>query len=385
MENNNKVNPWAALLNGLLNQTIGAAGAAGIGTVMSLFGSNTAVGSIGRAMTGSGLTGAQAEQNAFNASQAEITRMWQEKMQGSQYQRSVKDMLSAGLNPALMYGSSAGPASMPSGPSASGNSITPDVSSLINLMMARKQMNLIDSQINKNEADANKSNAEAEGQDITNSYLDQTIQAQLALYGANYNEINAQIDLLEQKLKTEQAQTNLTKAGISLKNAEVALTVQKRIAEEIQNKYKDEMLQLDIQAKKLNNNLIAANTNKNDAEVRKLTEELNLVKAQVDNIQQDTILKMYQQGLISQETENAAIEWAIKNEHLTQEEVKTKYASKEAKAHLIGAYVNMACGIIDSAAGVVNAVKPGVTVTETTNHYNNGGRITGTTTTTRRN
>ena len=63
MENNNKVNPWAALLNGLLNQTIGAAGAAGIGTVMSLFGKNTAVGSIGRAMTGSGLTGAQSEQN----------------------------------------------------------------------------------------------------------------------------------------------------------------------------------------------------------------------------------------------------------------------------------------------------------------------------------
>ena len=244
-------------------------------------------------------------------------------------------------------------------------------------------MNLIDSQITKNEADANKANTEAEGQDITNSYLDQTIQAQLALYGANYNEINAQIDLLEQKLKTEEAQTNLTKAGISLKNAEVALTVQKRIAEEIQNKYRDEMLQLDIQAKKLNNNLIAANTNKNDAEVKKLTEELNLVKAQVDNIQQDTILKMLNQGLISQETENAALEWAIKNEHLTQEQVKTKYASKEARAKLIGAYVDMACGIIDSAAGVVNAVKPGVSITETENHYDKGGKLTGTTTTRR--
>ena len=122
---NKKENPWITLLNGMLNQTIGAAGAAGIGTVMSLFGPNTAVGSIGRAMTGSGLTGSQQEQNAFNASQAEITRMWQEKMQGSQYQRSVKDMLKAGLNPALMYGSSAGPASMPSGVMASGNSITP--------------------------------------------------------------------------------------------------------------------------------------------------------------------------------------------------------------------------------------------------------------------
>lgn len=380
---NNKVNPWASLLNGILNQTIGAAGAAGIGTVMSLFGSNTTVGSIGRAMTGSGLTGAQNEQNAFNASQADITRQWQEKMQGSQYQRSVQDMLKAGLNPALMYGSSAGPSSMPSGVMASGNSVTPDVSSLINLMMARKNMDLIDSQITKNEADANKSNVEAEGQDITNSYSDQMFQAQLALYGANYNEINAQIDLLEQKLKTEQAQTNLTKAGISLKNAEVALTTQKMIAEKIQNVYRDEMIQLEIQSKKLNNNLIAATTDKNDAEVKKLIEELNLVKAQVDNIQQDTILKMLNQGLISQETENAAIEWAIKNEHLSQEEVKTKYASKEAKAHLIGSYVNMACNLVDSASGVVNAVKPGVTVTETTNHYDKGGKLTGSTTTKR--
>ena len=43
----------------------------------------------------------------------------------------------------------------------------------------------------------------------------------------------------------------------------------------------------------------------------------------------------------------------------------------------------MACSVIASAAGVVNAVKPGVSITETENHYDKGGKLTGTTTTRR--
>lgn len=380
MADKNKTNPWAALLNGVLNQTIGAAGAAGIGSIMSLFGPNTTVGSIGRAITGSGLTGAQNEQNAFNASQAEITRMWQEKMQGSQYQRSVKDMLAAGLNPALMYGSSAGPASMPTGANASGNNVSPDVSSLINLMMARKNMDLIDSQIIKNEADANKADKEAEGQEITNSWSDQLFEAQLGIYNANYDEIKAKTDLLLEQVKTEATKRGLNNAGINESNARVALLAQQKIAEEIQNKYRDQMLQLDIKYKQLNNDLVAASTNKNDAEVKKLTEELNLVKAQVANIEQNTILTMLNQGLISQETENAAMDWAIKNEKLTQEQVKTKYAGKQARADLICQYIHAATEIVDSAAGVIDAAKPGVTVTKTEYDYK-GGHVVGTTST----
>lgn len=381
MADKNNINPWIALLNGVLNQTIGAAGAAGIGSIMSLFGPNTTVGSIGRAMTGSGLTGAQQEQNAFNASQAEITRMWQEKMQGSQYQRSVQDMLKAGLNPALMYGSSAGPASMPTGANASGNNAPADVSSLINMMMARKNMDLIDSQIFKNKADANKANAEAEGQEITNSYSDQVFQAQLGIYNANYDEIKAKTDLLLEQIKTEATKRGLNNAGITEANARVALLTQQRIAEEIQNNYRDDMIQLDLKYKELNNDLTAASTNKNDAEVKKLTEELALVKAQVANIEQNTVLTMLNQGLISQETENAAIDWAIKKEKLSQEEVKTKYASKQARADLICQYIHSATEVIDSAAGVINAVKPGVTVSKTEYGYK-GNRVVETTTTT---
>lgn len=55
-------------------------------------------------------------QNQFNAEQASIQRSWEEKMSNTAYQRAVKDMEKAGLNPYLAY--SQGGASTPSGSSA---------------------------------------------------------------------------------------------------------------------------------------------------------------------------------------------------------------------------------------------------------------------------
>lgn len=48
-----------------------------------------------------------ANNNAFNASQAEINRDWQEYMSGSSHQREVADLIAAGLNPVLSANSGA--------------------------------------------------------------------------------------------------------------------------------------------------------------------------------------------------------------------------------------------------------------------------------------
>lgn len=58
-----------------------------------------------------------ARQRAFNAAEAQKTRDWETEMSNTAYQRKNKDLIAAGLNPALAYGSPG--AATPSGPAAS--------------------------------------------------------------------------------------------------------------------------------------------------------------------------------------------------------------------------------------------------------------------------
>lgn len=59
------------------------------------------------------------KQAAYNAEQAQINREWQEKMASTQYQRSIKDMEAAGLNPILAVTGGGVGTSVPGGSAAS--------------------------------------------------------------------------------------------------------------------------------------------------------------------------------------------------------------------------------------------------------------------------
>ena len=92
----------------------------------------SAIGAIGSALIGGGFSALGQERAnretreatergmAFSAEQAEINRAWQERMASTRYQRTMRDMRAAGLNPILAYRQGGGP--IPSGGQAAGMS-----------------------------------------------------------------------------------------------------------------------------------------------------------------------------------------------------------------------------------------------------------------------
>lgn len=89
------------------------------------------------------LTGAEREQNVFNAEQAAIQRGFEERMSSTAYQRAVQDMKDAHLNPALMYGSGSA-ASTPSGSAASGSASAGSPAAVFDLILGLQNMKMQD-------------------------------------------------------------------------------------------------------------------------------------------------------------------------------------------------------------------------------------------------
>lgn len=104
------------------------------------------VNSVANQITKEDLTGEQKAMNQFNLDEAQKQRDWEEQMSNTAYQRQVKDMQAAGVNPAMAMSGSG--ASTPSGvaATASAGSSVLSFSDLMQLFMMPLQKKLMESQ-----------------------------------------------------------------------------------------------------------------------------------------------------------------------------------------------------------------------------------------------
>lgn len=310
--------------------------------------------------TGSGLTGSQREANAWSAEEADKQRAWEEEMSNTSYQRQVKDMQAAGLNPALMYGGAG--SSGASTPSVSQpSSVSPQDGNISDLFSSIMDMALLGAQIKNINADTEEKRAGAEEKRAG-------AERTKMLTPVEVDNLVSQINLRESELSNTEARTAVEYANLALLETD---------------------LETRSQFNKVNLRLAEANAAKSESEREKILQETeNLKREFAISFAQEAAIKA-QTGLLSQQTKNALVENGILKWNEKQSEYEaalTEYSYDHADGDRVwnrvatGASVLRDAGIAVGSviAGAAKGAAKGVseTITNTTqNVFNAKGKL----------
>lgn len=172
------------------------------------------------------------EQNIFNKYEAQRAREWNQQMDSTKYQRTVADMQSAGVNPALaMQGGVTTQAA--SNATASAANVGPaqvDLSQVAQLAMQSKQLQiqdkLADAEIRVKNADADLKEKDAKVRDDYNNLMMEGMkisnnlnESQISQIRANIDKIGEEVELLKKQADTEEERKYLTMAETALRKS----------------------------------------------------------------------------------------------------------------------------------------------------------------------
>lgn len=228
----------------------------GIGqSISSIFGNlpeliNSLVAYYGRTT----LTGAENEQNAFNAAEAEKSRQFTEYMARNKYSMETGSMQDAGVNPAMVYGGgnlvpTASNGATGTGSLGAGGSFFDMLTTMMRLPLEMKNL--------KAEADR----TEAEAELARQKKITEEAESRIRAINADYQE-----QLNGQTLNNLKADYNNKVADTDYKTAQRDYVITQKDAQATLNKYLDERQQEEIRNLKQSTDKMSAEEKKTKAE-----------------------------------------------------------------------------------------------------------------------